>query len=85
MKKDIITVKTKDGSLIDMELVAYYEDQKENKNYIIYKNLDNDMLYLAKYKKDNNIYKMNTDLTKEEIIKMEYIFNKYVEMENNYV
>lgn len=76
--KDIITVTLDNGSK-DMELVFHYEDKTVNKNYIIYKELDKLKLYLASYKYMDNKYILDTDLSIDEINKINYIFKKYIE------
>ena len=76
--KDIITV-TLDNGNKDMELVFHYEDKTVNKNYIIYKELDKLKLYLASYKYMDNKYILDTDLSIDEINKINYIFKKYIE------
>lgn len=79
-EKDIIAVKMANGDVVDMELVFHYQDIDAGKNYMIYMDPNVKKLYLASYRYNNNVFELDTDLTKEEIKKMEHIFSKYMEM-----
>ena len=81
MEKDIITVLQEDGTKKDMEVVLLYKEG--NTNYILYKEIDNsDECYAAKYKINNDIYELDTNLTKREISKLEILLNSMLK-ENN--
>lgn len=80
MKKDIITIQLEDGSQKDMELVLVYTDDKNHKNYILYKEInENDKCYAAKYTMNNNNYQLDSNLTKEEILKLQLLLNSILE------
>ena len=81
MEKDIITVLQEDGTKKDMEVVLLYKEG--NTNYILYKEIDNsDECYAAKYLLNNDIYELDTNLTKKEISKLEILLNSTLK-ENN--
>ena len=81
MEKDIITVLQEDGTKKDMEVVLLYKEN--NTNYILYKEIDNsEECYAAKYNINNDIYELDTSLTKKEIAKLEILLNSKLK-ENN--
>lgn len=83
MKKDIITVLKSDGNKEEFELVFDYNDLLFKKSYIIYKSLDNADYYIASYKKENDSYILDTNLTDTELNKIELVYKKLKEGHQN--
>lgn len=83
MEKDIINVMMNDGSQKNMELVLMYNDSKTNQNYVLYKELDvDDECYAAKFVIKNDVYELDTELTNEEIMKLQLLYNSMAERDN---
>ena len=83
MNKDIITVLLDDGSKKDMELVLLYSDDSNNKNYVLYKELDkSDECYAASYTMYNDTFCLEPNLTKTEIAKLQILLNSMLERNN---
>ena len=83
MEKDIIKVMMADGSQKDMELVLMYNDKKTQKNYVLYKDLnEDDECYAASFVMHNDVYELNPDLTNEEIMKLQLLCNSMAERDN---
>lgn len=84
MEKDIITIKQTDGTTKEMEAILTFEDAKTNINYILYKDLNNTTeCYAAKYTKNGDLFKMDTNLTKTEIKMLEIILANTLEANEN--
>ena len=83
MEKDIITILLEDGTKKDMELVLMYNDEINNNNYILYKDKDETKeCYAAKCKLSNDFFELDTNLTKEEIKKLELLLNSTLKGSN---
>jgi len=64
--KDYIYVYDGNNNKIKMEVVTIFNIDKYDFNYIIYKELDYQKYYIAKYKGDS-IVDLNNDLSEEEM------------------
>ena len=74
MENDIITIMLDDGTKKDMELVLLYNDQITNTNYVLYKDIDNnDECYAAKYFIVDNVFRLDSNLNKMEIAKLDLL------------
>ena len=83
MGKDIITVKLADGTTKDMEIVLVYFDDKTQNNYILYKDIDSlDECYAAKYIKKEDLFEIDSNLTKKELKILECVLEKAVKDHN---
>ncbi|MDO4996648.1 MAG: hypothetical protein Q4E69_05665 [Bacilli bacterium] len=63
--KDYIEIIDDEGNEETFELVSTFNIEGYSSNYVIYKNIDTDKLYLAKYN-GMNISDLDTDLSDEE-------------------
>ena len=63
--KDYIEIIDDEGHEETFELVSTFNIEGYSSNYVIYKNVDTDKLYLAKYN-GMNISDLDTDLSDEE-------------------
>ena len=64
--EDYIEIIDEDGREETYELVSTFNIEGYSGNYVVYKSLDTDKLYLAKYN-GMNISELDTNLNKEEI------------------
>lgn len=63
--RDYIEIIDDEGNEETFELVSTFNIEGYSSNYIVYKNVDTDKLYLAKYS-GMNISELDTDLSDEE-------------------
>ncbi len=76
MNKDIITVKLKDGTEKDMELILLYYDEMTKINYVLYKEIESkDECYAAKYVMNNGTFDLDTNLSNAEINKLQLVLD----------
>ena len=64
--KDYIEIIDDDGKEETYELVSTFNIEGYSSNYVVYKNIDSDKYYLAKYN-GMNMSELDTDLSDEEI------------------
>lgn len=84
MDKDIITIKLADGTTKDMEIILVYTDDKLKTNYILYKDIDSiDECYAAKYIKNRDVFEIDSNLSKKELLILEQVLST-TKKENNY-
>lgn len=74
---DYITITKDNGELEAMEVVTIFNRTNSNYNYIIYKTLNGDNYYTAKYL-GNEMVDIDTNLNEEEIKYANGIFNALV-------
>ena len=77
MKKSLLDIYDSKGNSITMELVLSF--RMDNINYIVYKELDNDKMYAAKFIKNIN-EDFDSNLTSQEL---EMVNKIYKEMQND--
>ena len=79
MDKNIITVSLTDGTKKNMELIFVFHDDITRNDYILYKDIGaKDECWAAKFTiVDNNIYKLDTNLTEEEILKLQVLLDSH--------
>ena len=79
MEKDFIKIKLINGQTKDMELILLYSDDETGLNYIFYKDpLIKDECYIARYLLDGDTYRLDTNLTNEELNKMQLLLNSMI-------
>lgn len=72
--REIIKVTDKYGNVKKAKVALRYYDQEQNKYYIIYEH--SKKLFAAKYEDIIGTSKLDTNLSQEEIIKLEKILNE---------
>lgn len=73
---DLINITDQDNNIIKMEVVSTFKVKDLKWNYIIYRDLEKEHYYLAKYMENKE--DLITDLTDEEIKLCNSIFNKVI-------
>lgn len=64
--KDLIQINDSEGNVLDFEIVSIYQIENSDYNYIIYRSLDEQDYYIAKYK-GSNIVDLDTNLNEKEL------------------
>ena len=70
---DYIDIYDDKGNKKQMQVVSIFELEGKNYHYIVYKELDNNKTYLAKYKE--NKIDLDTNISDEELLLCEAILN----------
>ena len=78
-EKSLIDIEDSKGNIITMELVLSFN--MNNINYIVYKELDNDKMYAAKFIKNIN-EDFDSNLTPEEIDMVNRVYGE-IQNDNN--
>ena len=71
--KDLIEITDKNNNKRKVELITKFKLEGYEYNYIIYREIDKSHTYIAKYEGDE-IVKLNTDLSKQELALAEMIY-----------